>query len=364
MQGMVVFRKGFVVSNETSMQMMLKMQLRPRPAPGGPGSPDKRTPNASPQPVLPDSASEKGLGPFVRIDRLADRLANCYRSICHSPSPAAGDDMLQLADEARELYAEHSMACLAGIHFRHTKPVSCLHPLYSLFLVEMLAPAFDGGQPSGRLCKAAFTANLGMYELQDEWAKQSGPLDDEQQRQLRNHPEMSVQRLRAVGIDDPLWFAIVRQHHERANGSGYPLGLAADHVLNEALVLGLIDRYLSFVMPRASRTWVHPTAALKKIHDDADACRADIIALFLKRLGVYPPGTSVRLHNGDVAVITHHDVSRPAHPRTVSVGTGANAFFVEPVERDTRQAEYGIKGLYVPDLDNEVNPALMVRSWL
>jgi HD-GYP domain-containing protein (c-di-GMP phosphodiesterase class II) len=233
-----------------------------------------------------------------------------------------------------------------------------------MFLVELLAPALMLGKEShARLSHVALTANLGMYEFQDQWANQAGPLSDEQKQQVRRHPEVSVERLKALGVDDPIWFGIVRQHHERADGSGYPLGLSGDKVLREALVLGMIDRYLSFVMPRANRKWTHPTAALKIIYEDASAYGSEHINTFIQQLGVYPPGTSVRLINGEIAVVINHEIGKSAHPRVMSVINAGGIPLGRPIERDSAEPDSRIKGLYLPDPAREANPATLVNCW-
>lgn len=362
--GVVVFRKGFVVTTPASLHTMLNMDLHPRT--DGAAPPVTRVTQSSTvirRPRFPRIDTEHGLAPLRMIDALADDIEDCFAAMSYAPGTTR-KKIPGIVAEARRLYAAHGAACIAAIHFHHSKPASCLHPLYSMFLVELLAPASDGGTSHGRFAGAALTANLGMHEYHDQWANQQGPLNDEQKRQVRNHPEKSVQRLKAAGINDPLWFAIVRQHHERLDGSGYPQGLSGDRVLNEALLLGLIDRYLSFVMPRVNRKWVHPTAALKTIYGDVGAYGERNINTFIKRVGVYPPGTSVRLANGEVAVVTHHQIGRSAHPKVVSVGLGADQFYSTAVPRDTELPEFAVKSLYVPDLDEESNPALMVTSWL
>lgn len=351
--GKVMFRKGFVCNTEDSLARIGQLELFfdiPQPAPGAVPGADEDT--APPAP-----------GPFGAIDNLADQLDACFMEVIQSIQPAA-QRVVEMAAAVRQLYAEHTSPCLAAIHFRHNKPSSSLHPIYSMFLIELLAPALMLGRESHiRLSQAALTANLGMYEFQDQWANQAGPLSDEQKLQVRRHPEVSVERLKTLSIDDPIWFAIVRQHHERADGSGYPMGLSGSKVLREALILGMLDRYLAFVMPRANRKWTHPTAALKIIYEDAAAYGTEHIKTFIQQLGVYPPGTSVRLANGEIAVVVNHEIGKSARPLVMSIGRSASEPFEQAVERDTAKPEYKLKGLYLPDPEREANPATLVPSW-
>jgi hypothetical protein len=306
---------------------------------------------------------------FARIGRLADEYSRWCADACRASSDdekqSAARRFAEIGSAVRKLYAEHTSSCIAAVHCFHDKPVSSLHSIYSAFLIELLIPAFEQDTVSHKLLfNAALTANLGMYEFQDQWAAQTEAFSEEQKAQVHAHTEVSVQRLAGLGIDNPLWMTLVRQHHERADGGGYPRGRAGHAVLNGALLIGLIDRYLSFVMPRTSRQWVHPTVALKRIYEDSAAYRADNISIFIRRLGVYPPGTSVRLVNGEIAVVISHQLGRSANPAVVSIGTSADAMFDEPVSRDTSQPMYRVKGLYIPDLNREPNPARRVRSWV
>lgn len=362
--GRVVFRKGFVINTETGLRRILNMELflaqestanDPASTPVSVSS--ESTASAAPDPETLDS------GPFRRIDDLADALADCFSDINKNPRHSA-DKIAGMVAAARQLYALHTAPCLASIHFHHNKALACLHPIYSVFLVELIAkPLGFEAAARDRLANAALTANIGMFEFHDQWSNQDGPLNDVQFKQLRAHPLTSVERLGVCGISDDLWLQMIAQHHERSDGSGYPNGLFGYGVMREALVLGVIDYYLALVMPRGTRKMQHPTATLKKIYEDAALYEPRIISTMIQQLGVYPPGTSVRLANGEIAVITQNNAAKSGRPSVVSVARAANDFLPQPIERDTTEREFRIDGLYQPDLDTERNPATIVQSW-
>jgi hypothetical protein len=361
--GRVVFRKGFVINTESSLQRILNMELFLAPEGGAKDAARRgQTPTASAAVDLPDPETVDS-APFRRVDELAAELAQCYSSAAQDPRHIA-EHISGMAAAARQLYYQHGAACLAAIHFHHDKALSCLHPIYSVFLVELVAQSlgFDRATHE-RLSTAALSANFGMFEFHDQWSNQDGPLNDVQFKQLRAHPQTSVERLSACGVSDAQWLQMIAQHHERSDGSGYPKGLFGYGVMREALVLGVIDYYLALVMPRGSRKMQHPTATLKKIHEDAALYDPYIISTMIQQLGVYPPGKSVRLVNGEIAVVTHPNAGASGLPQVTSVARAANDFLDEPIERDTRDPEFKIRRLYQPDLDKERNPATMVRSW-
>jgi len=145
---------------------------------------------------------------------------------------------------------------------------------------------------------AALTMNIGMLALQEELYWTSNPLGQDQRAALRQHPDMSVLALRERGVGDPAWLEIVAQHHEALDGSGYPRGIGGVEIRREARVIVLADRYNGMVMNRAYRPGVAPDQALKVLaRRDASALDPEMLAVLIKAIGVYPPGTVVALVN-------------------------------------------------------------------
>ena len=138
----------------------------------------------------------------------------------------------------------------AAVHFNHGRSYPSLHSIYSLFLARQVANVrgYDETRRNA-LASAALTANIGMIEFHDEWAHQSGPLTDGQNQIRLQHPDHSAERLQALGVSDSLWLQIVRQHHELEDGSGYPLGLSGEDILESARVVGMVDRYRASLPP-------------------------------------------------------------------------------------------------------------------
>ncbi len=161
---------------------------------------------------------------------------------------------------------------------------------------------------------AALTMNIGMLALQEELYWTSNPLGQDQRAALRQHPDMSVLVLRERGVGDPAWLEIVAQHHEALDGSGYPRGIGGVEIRREARVIVLADRYNGMVMNRAYRPGVAPDQALKVLaRRDASALDPEMLAVLIKAIGVYPPGTVVALVNKEVGVVTNRllDLKHP-----------------------------------------------------
>lgn len=151
---------------------------------------------------------------------------------------------------------------------------------------------------------AALTMNIAMVELQDRLHEQAGPLSEDQRAQIRSHCERGVAILCAHGVADALWLDTVRDHHEHADGSGYPAGKVGEAISLPAKLLALADVYCARVSSRDSRPAMSPNLALRWLFlGEGTSTDEHLAAPFIKALGIYPPGTGVRLRNGSVAVV-------------------------------------------------------------
>jgi len=157
---------------------------------------------------------------------------------------------------------------------------------------------------------------------------------------------------------------VVRNHHELLDGSGYPDGLSGDALHRDVQMLSIIDRYLAYVMPRARRTCFHPTQALREIYLQKSQYSERLTALFIKRLGVYPPGTAALLANDEVAVIVGRNLADSSRPRVVGIGLSNGVYYPEPVERDTSKPTYAIRQVYQQANSGAAHPALKVTKWV
>jgi HD-GYP domain-containing protein (c-di-GMP phosphodiesterase class II) len=122
--------------------------------------------------------------------------------------------------------------------------------------------------------------DLGKIFVPAEILRKPGKLTEAEVSIIKTHPDTDYQILKR--IDFPISIAdIVRQHHERMNGSGYPQGLKGSDILVEARILAVSDVIEGMVFERPYRVAPGLEAALKEIADNkgllydpavADAC--------------------------------------------------------------------------------------------
>lgn len=198
------------------------------------------------------------------------------------------------------------------------------------------------GWPEARVASlgcAALTMNLTIFELQATMAEQDTPPSAKQLKEIRAHPQGSVQLLQGAGVDDPVWLEAVAEHHEQPGGGGYPQSLAA--VAESAQVLRAADVLMAKISPRAQRPAMAPQVAVRQLFQQRPG---DPLALALIRtLGVYPPGSLLKLRSGEVAVA----IRRPAagtHPLVATLSDSQGRPSAQTHRRDSAQPEFNVQG--------------------
>jgi len=87
---------------------------------------------------------------------------------------------------------------------------------------------------------AAVVHDIGKISIPVEILCKPGQLSDIEQSFLKTHPQAGYEILEGIEFPWPV-ARIVQQHHERSDGSGYPLGLKGDEILLEARILTVAD---------------------------------------------------------------------------------------------------------------------------
>ncbi|MDR1853577.1 MAG: hypothetical protein LBR05_01570 [Azoarcus sp.] len=278
-------------------------------------------------------------------------------------------------DLAAAVYASWRLdpdACIGYMRVANPGPPSvCQALLAALFVAELgSAHAFTRHELVD-LIGAALTMNIGSMALHDEMAAVSGPLPISLRRPLTEHPRHAAEILGDAGVPE-MWTRAVLESHENLNGSGYPRGLAKGRICLQARMLRLVDILAARLRVRRGRGpqyWNITRARdlgglIEQIFGaDLDSLDMSLARLLMGRLGLFPPGSVVRLSNGEMAIIGRrsYDVVRDATlaPREVLSFLDANGQpRSEPRSRRVGPHDYRILGYAHDD-----QPRLPAYDW-
>ncbi len=130
--------------------------------------------------------------------------------------------------------------------------------LYARALAERLGVSADELR---RITHAAALHDLGKVDIPGRILRKPGPLTDEEFEIVKSHTTLGHERLLRMGEDDPILLELVRHHHERWDGRGYPDGLAGEDIALGPRLFAVIDSFDALTSIRPYRKDVGADAA-------------------------------------------------------------------------------------------------------
>lgn len=194
----------------------------------------------------------------------------------------------------------------------------------------------------------AFLHDIGLKGIREH--KNGEKLDNRGYDKIRQHPVIGADILTkaAKDIKDEV-IKIVKQEHERIDGSGYPEGLPAEDITTFAQVVGLVDVYEALTHKRPYRGRFTPIEALDIILKNKNVFGPRIIKTLISRIGVYPVGTLVLLNSKETAVVIMNRPELPFRPVVSVIYDPYGETFPQPKEIDLANTPI----LYIEDCVKE-----------
>lgn len=110
---------------------------------------------------------------------------------------------------------------------------------------------------------ASLFHDIGKINVPDEILKKPGKLTDEEYEIMKNHPFWGAEIVSKTYFEK--LSEIIRQHHERVDGSGYPDRIKDEEISIEAKVIAVADSYDAMTSDRPYRAGLSPTVAIEEL---------------------------------------------------------------------------------------------------
>nr|WP_318539949.1 HD domain-containing phosphohydrolase [Terribacillus saccharophilus] len=162
---------------------------------------------------------------------------------------------------------------------------------------------------------AAYLADCGMAKLKQPYHIQKRRLHDSEWEDVQKHPTFSYRMVEQAPLLSSKAKLAILQHHERADGAGYPLRLPKEKIHSFASLLSICDTYHALISERSYQAAVSPYEAVDIILEEQFR-RFDpaMIRHFVQAFVDAQQNTKVRLSSGDIAEVVFTDTNHPTRP--------------------------------------------------
>jgi putative nucleotidyltransferase with HDIG domain len=241
-------------------------------------------------------------------------VKNLMRNLLARPEESIQAADILIGEMVESLLADHNVA----IHLMNDKIAGedvYYHSLNVAVLAMMLGR--ESGLPAEEISLLGMGAlfhDVGKSRIPDTVLLKTEPLNHAERALFRLHCHMGVEIAEQLGLA-PEAIAIIAQHHETMSGKGYPRGLHGDKISHLARIVAIVnayDNHCNCINPNDSLT-PHEALALmfsreRENYDDG------LLKLFIKCMGVYPPGSIVQLSNEAVGMVVSINAEQMLRP--------------------------------------------------
>jgi putative nucleotidyltransferase with HDIG domain len=170
---------------------------------------------------------------------------------------------------------------------------------------------------AGVMGVGALLHDIGRKEVPDKILRKTEPLTQAERNFYEMHCLYGVEMGQRMQVA-PAVLAIIREHHECFDGTGYPAKLKGEGINMLARIVAIANFYDELCNPPALADAMTPHEALStmfaRLRTKFDP---KFLQVFIRCLGVYPPGTIVQLSNGAIGMVATVNTARPMKPTVV-----------------------------------------------
>ncbi len=150
---------------------------------------------------------------------------------------------------------------------------------------------------------AGLLHDIGKITIPPEILNKEGKLTDEEFEQIRWHPRAGYELIRDLKIDSRIKKAVL-QHHERCDGSGYPMKATEIMLDDFAMVIAIADVYDAMTAARKYRAPLCPFQVIREFeHDGYHKYKTEYLLTFLRHIATTYQNNRVILSDGQAAKI-------------------------------------------------------------
>jgi putative nucleotidyltransferase with HDIG domain len=294
-----------------------------------------------------------------RIAACEERFTLCIKTFdsilkgISSGSHEAGGEAVAFVDRLSRSFLDDVESTLHLMNVMDQGESAYSHPMNVAVLSLMVGKeAGLSREDMSALGLGALFHDIGKVGLPKKLLKKRGELTRPEQELIARHSETGAAMLAAIPALPEAAVRIVAQHHERMDGTGTPLGLKGDAVDRLARIVAIADAYDNHCNTPDANQSLTPYLALSYMFGQQKPLfDVELLALFIRCLGVYPPGTVVELTNGAVGMVMSVNPRNQLNPSVVLYDADVpkkEALIVDLADEPDLRVEKSIRLAHLP----------------
>jgi HD-GYP domain-containing protein (c-di-GMP phosphodiesterase class II) len=223
------------------------------------------------------------------------------------------------------------------------------HSINCAILMVMFGRSLEIDKPTlQHLGVGALLMDIGMVKLPLLLTQKPDSLSIQETQRMQRHVDIALKLLQPIDFIDAVTLSVVKQHHERLDGAGYPDSLSGEQISQYGRMAGIVDTYDSLTTVRPYRDAFKPADALKKMQDEDLGLDKDLVSKFISCIGANPIGSLVKLASGKLAMVMRLNRLQPLSP-VVMIFYNLTTKLDEVTQLDLSKVEDEITGSVSPD---------------
>lgn len=216
--------------------------------------------------------------------------------------------------------------------FTHSLNVSVLLARFSHYLAH--DPAI-----TQQIALGGLLHDIGKMAIDDEVLNKPGKLTDEEYAHMKTHVARGLALVAPYDLPEPA-LAVIREHHERRDGSGYPQAVAQEEISMIGRMAAIVDVYDAISTERVYHKALPAPEAMRRIFEWQRHFDAALVNSFVRCLGIYPAGSLVRLQSERLAIVLCHDPGNLIQPHVRVVFDIRRQAYLPPEDIELASAQW------------------------
>ncbi len=283
----------------------------------------------------------------------------------------------ELAAEATETLVKDMVTKLTAdrdvavhlVNYKDEKESSYYHVMNVAVLAALLGKSMGlNADRLALLTKGALFHDIGKSRIPGKVLRKQEPWTAAERQLYEMHPAYGVSAAKNMGYLPREVVIVIAQHHECWDGSGFPQGLKGPAISELADIVHIADTYDSLCNPVTPARTLTPYEAVSRMFSrQRSKFRERPLQLFISLMGVFPPGTLVRLSGDRIGMVISVNRKNLLRPNVLLYSDSIpkeEALIIDLVEESDLEIVETLKPATVPiEVFDYLNPGEQVNYY-